>query len=136
MTIINSKMKRTTLSISWFKFPLVSKLLMLVIFMSISNFTTAQNTPEQELESIENQIEAIRIKRTHVQNDPSQHSQALTDGWYGMVTESLKRLADKKRIIVLDQTGKNFISLEEFEMYPQDKKDKLLISPNHIIEQP
>ncbi|MBD3638087.1 MAG: hypothetical protein HUJ25_12105 [Crocinitomicaceae bacterium] len=87
------------------------------------------------MQAINDQIEAIRSKIEKVKADPTEHQIALDEGWYEDMNANLKKLFDKKRVIIKDQTGKTFVSIEEFDAFPPEKQDKLLQSDRHIIEQ-
>lgn len=71
---------------------------------------------DPEIQNLTNQMTTLREKRDWVKSDPEENTLALQNGWYDMVEKNLSQLASKKRAIYLEQTGKRWISIEEFEI--------------------
>ncbi len=110
------------------------KMVALLVFLMSSNIGMTQ-TNQNDLEIVDSQIQAFRIKIEHVKSIPSENTEALESGWYVEMREELGKLFDKKRNIIFEQTGKKWVAKEEFEEVLEKKKPLLLNDSNYIIEQ-
>lgn len=110
------------------------KMITLLAFLLSSNYGISQINPN-ELQHVDSQIQAYRIKIEHVKSTPSENTEALESGWYDEMRAELGKLFDQKRNIIFNQTGKKWVAKEEFEEVLEKKKPLLLNDSNYIIEQ-
>jgi len=110
------------------------KFLLLSVILLFSSNIFAQYNNTEEIQQIDEQIESIRIKRDLVKNSPEEDSIAITQNWYILMDKQLAQLTAKKRKIIMDQTGKKWVSIEEFNDAPEKKKMILLSDDSYIIE--
>lgn len=101
-------------------------------FLSFNAFS--QVSQQTELDIINHKIESLRTKRNFVLNNPSEKAEAEQSGWFDEIDQHLNLLFGEKREIILSQTGKIFVSIEEFQLLPSDKQNSLVTSPKHILE--
>jgi hypothetical protein len=108
---------------------------MVVALLWLSSSSFAQEANNYELESITKEMNNIRAKRDWVKSVPEENTIAITEGWYELVDQKLAILASRKRSIIKTQTGKRWISIEEFDGAPVEKQQAILSDTNYIVEQ-
>jgi hypothetical protein len=110
-----------------------TKKLYTVLFVLVSTFSFSQQT--ESLESLNAQIESIRIKSDLIKADSLENEKAIEVGWFKTMKSQLAKLTHKKRKIILEQTGKKWFSIEEFQEMPFEKQQMVLNDANYLIEQ-
>jgi hypothetical protein len=106
----------------------------ITVFLLASN-SFGQTSNSDLIENVSSQIESLRIKRDWAKSTPKEDSIAIAQGWYEKVEIQLAELFDKKRNLIKTETGKRWVSIEEFEAVLDKKKSVLLADENYIIEQ-
>jgi len=110
------------------------KSVFVILAMSFSVMTFSQTNYTEELQKVSSQIESIRVKRDWIKNDPVEDSIAVAQEWYAKMEDQLDALFDKKRNLIRNETGKRWVSIEEFEEIKVKKQQILLADDNFVIE--
>lgn len=111
------------------------KLFTLIALILFSLNGISQSNQNLDLANVESQIQSFRAKIEHVKSSPSENTEAINSGWYNDMRTALNKLFDQKRNIIFTQTGKKWLSKEEFEEVPEKKKQIIINDSNFIIEQ-
>lgn len=117
----------------------VMKLVLLLSLLHMTFLSFGQSESQQEIDSlklsqIDTEIENFRVKREYVKSDPYEDSVAVSEDWYLFVEKQLILLFDKKKQIILSMTGKQWVSLEEFEAKTEEEKAQISANESYLIE--
>lgn len=111
------------------------KSLFIILALCFYVMTYSQENYSEEVQKVSQQIESIRVKRDWIKNDPVEDSIAVSEGWYIQMEGRLEVLFEKKRSLMKTDTGKRWVSYEEFEKLPQEKREMMANDPRYIVEQ-
>ena len=109
-------------------------LIFICSYLSYGQNPTQAHNDSIKLNNVNLKIDAVRTKRDFIKSDPVEDSIAVAQNWYAQNEEQLMRLFDTKKQIIASLNGKIWISKEEFETLPQEKKDILLQDSAYLIE--
>lgn len=90
---------------------------------------------QTELQRIDAAINSIRTKKAWILNNPTENSQADTSKWLSDMRNTLWQLFAEKRMIIREETTKEFFSIEEFSELSIEKQQVVIDGGNAIIEQ-
>lgn len=111
-------------------------MLSFLVNYSIAQFNNSINQIElnvEKIQLIDEKINTYRIKRDYIKSNPIEDSIAISENWYQMINNELGILFNAKRNIIQYETGKRWISEEEFNLIPAKKQDLILNNPDFYI---
>lgn len=108
--------------------------LLLIFFLGLST-AFSQTSYSEEVNQVSSQIDGVRSKIVWVKSVPQEDSIAVAQGWYEQMGLQLDKLTDQKRNLIRTETGKRWVSIEEFEETSTEKQAILIADQTYIIEQ-
>ena len=114
----------------------ITIMLSFLVNYSIAQFNNSINQIElnvEKIQLIDEKINTYRIKRDYIKSNPIEDSIAISENWYQMINNELGILFNAKRNIIQYETGKRWISEEEFNLIPAKKQDLILNNPDFYI---
>ncbi|MFT6504038.1 MAG: hypothetical protein ACJASQ_004178 [Crocinitomicaceae bacterium] len=87
-----------------------------------------------ELVRIDSHINALRVKIEWVLSVPEEKKSAEASGWFTTIRNTMDELSEEKRIIIREETNKEFISIEEFADLSILDQKKVIDEGNSIVE--
>ena len=108
-----------------------------LLFLGILFFSSqifAQEIEPSELDKVSFKIESIRAEIESVKSVKDENGLPVDKDWYKKLDKALRVLTDKKRNLIREQTGKKWVSIEEINKMPEEKKLIKMADPNCIFE--